>query len=302
MLKKISLWIQQIKVNGDVMHKYLFILFIFPAVCFSETSLWKISKNGNELYLGGTIHVLKKEDYPLPVEFNKAFKKSDKLVLEANIEAAQTPEFGKKVAQMLTYSPGKSLKDAISKKTFNKLKKYLADRNIPIESFLSFKPSMVVLVITVIELKKMGMVDIGVDEYFYKKAKQAGKTREYFETIDEQLEFLRTMGQGNEDAMLLSSIDDMSRMETTMNVIKSAWLNGDENKMVEVGLTEMIRDYPDIYQSLLVKRNNNWMPHIERMMTDRKVEMVLVGALHLVGKDGLLQQLRNKGYRVSQFK
>ena len=301
MLKKISLWIQQIKVNGDVMHKYLFILFIFPVVCFSETSLWKISKNGNELYLGGTIHVLKKEDYPLPIEFSNAFKKSDKLVFETNIEMAQSVEFGQKMTQMLTYSPGKSLKDAISKKTFNKLKKHLADRNIPIELFLSYKPSMIVLVITVLELKKMGMVDVGVDEYFHKKAKQAGKTTEYFETIDEQLEFIRTMGQGNEDAMLLSSIDDMSRMDTTMNVIKSAWLNGNENKMVEVGLTEMIRDYPGIYQSLLVKRNNNWMPHIEQMMTDKNVEMVLVGALHLVGKDGLLQQLRNKGYTVKQF-
>ena len=283
------------------MHKYLFILFIFPAVCFSETSLWKISKNGNELYLGGTIHVLKKEDYPLPVEFSKAFKKSDKLVFETNIEMTQTPEFAQKMTQMLTLPPGKSLKDAISKKTFIKLKKYLAERNIPVESFLGFKPSMIVLVITVIELKKMGMVDIGVDEYFHNKAKQAGKTTEYFETVDEQLGFLSTMGQGNEDAMLLSSIDDMSRMEATMNVIKSAWLSGDENKLVEVGLTEMMRDYPGIYQSLLVKRNNNWMPHIERMMGDKKVEMVLVGALHLVGRDGLLQQLRNKGYTVKQF-
>jgi len=284
------------------MHKYLFILFIFPAVCFSETSLWQISKNGNELYLGGTIHVLKKEDYPLPVEFSKAFQKSDKLVFETNIEMTKTPKFAQKMTKMLTFPAGKSLKDAISEKTFNKLKKYLADRNIPIDSLLNFKPSMVVLVITVIELKKMGMVDIGVDEYFHNKAKQAGKTTEYFETIDEQLDFIRTMGQGNEDAMLLSSIDDMGRMEITMNEIKSAWLNGDENKMIEVGLTEMMRDYPGIYQSLLVKRNNNWMPHIERMMSDRKVEMVLVGALHLVGKDGLLQQLRNKGYTVKQFK
>ena len=109
------------------------------------------------------------------------------------------------------------------------------------------------------------------------------------------------MGLGNEDAMLLSSIDDMSRIEAVMNTIKSAWLSGDENKLVEVGLVEMMRDYPDIYQSLLVKRNNNWMPHIERMMGDKKVEMILVGALHLVGKDGLLQQLRDKGYTVKQY-
>ena len=95
------------------MRKYLFILFIFPAVCFSETSLWEISKNGNELYLGGTIHVLKKEDYPLPVEFSKAFKKSDKLVFETNIEKTKTPEFSQKMTRMLTFPAGKSLKDAI---------------------------------------------------------------------------------------------------------------------------------------------------------------------------------------------
>lgn len=245
--------------------------------------------------------MLKKEDYPLPVEFSKAFKKSDKLVFETNIEKTKTPEFSQKMTRMLTFPAGKSLKDAISKKTFNKLKKYLAERNIPVESFISYKPSMIVLVITVIELQKMGMVDVGVDEYFYNEAKQAGKITEYFETVDEQLEFIRTMGQGNEDAMLLSSIDDMSRMEAVMNTIKSAWVSGDENKLVEVGLTEMIRDYPDIYQSLLVTRNNNWMPHIERMLGDNMVEMVLVGALHLVGKDGLLQQLRDKGYTVKQY-
>lgn len=105
------------------MRRCLIILFLFPAIGFSETSLWQVTKNGNTLYLGGTIHVLKKEDYPLPVEYSEAFKKSDKLILEANIKAARTPEFGKEVAKMLTYPPGKSLKNAISEKTFNKLKK-----------------------------------------------------------------------------------------------------------------------------------------------------------------------------------
>lgn len=283
------------------MHNYVFILFIFPAVCFSETSLWQISKNGNDLYLGGTIHVLKKDDYPLPIEFSKAFKKSDSLVLEANIEMAQTPEFAQKMAQMMTYPSGQTLKNAISEKTFSTLEKYLADRSLPVDLFLSFKPAMVVLMMNMIELQKMGMTDIGVDQYFHQQARQLGKTTEYFETIDEQLEFLRSMGQGNEDEMIMSTIDDMSRIESMMAVIKSAWLKGDEDKMAEVTLTEMIRDYPEVYQTLLVKRNNNWMPHIERMMSDKKVEMVLVGALHLVGKDGLLQQLRDRGYTVKQY-
>jgi len=161
---------------------------------------------------------------------------------------------------------------------------------------------MIVLILTVIELKAMGMMESGVDEYFHEKSKQAGKSIGYFETVDEQLAFLQTMGQGNEDAMVMSSINDMSKMSSTMDLIKAAWLTGNEKKLVKVALADMIRDYPGIYQTLLVKRNNNWMPHIERMMQDKPVEMILVGALHLVGEVGLLQQLRNKGYQVTKFK
>ena len=283
------------------MNKYIGLLLLFPAVCFSETSLWQVSKNGNTLYLGGTIHVLKKEDYPLPVEFNQAFKKADKLVFETDIDKAQTPEFGQKISKLMTYPKGKSLKDALNKSTFEKLKQYLAKRNIPIEQFIQLKPQMIVLVMTVIELKRMGMVDIGVDQYFHQKAKAEGKLLGYFETVDQQIKFLTSMGQGNENEMILSTIKDMGRMKSMMSIIKSAWLNGDEDKMAKVSLTEMMQDYPDLYQMLLVKRNNNWMPLIEKMMQDKKVEMILVGALHLVGKDGLLQQLRNKGYSVKQF-
>ncbi|MDH5572662.1 MAG: TraB/GumN family protein [Gammaproteobacteria bacterium] len=283
------------------MRKYLFLLLIAPAVCLAQSSVWQVSKNGHELYIGGTIHVLKKEDYPLPVEFSAAFEKADKLVFETNIELAKTPEFGQKMAQMMTYPPGQSLKDKLSEGTLNKLEKYLADRGVPLDSFLIYKPSMVVIVLTVMELNKMGMMDMGVDEYFFQQAKQAGKSVGYFETAEQQLEFLRAMGEGDEDEVILSTLDDMSKVDTMMTVMKSAWLNGDENKLAEVSLTDMMRDYPDIYQSLLVKRNNNWMPHIERMVADTKVEMILVGALHLVGKDGLLQQLRNKGYTVKPF-
>jgi len=283
------------------MRKYLFIFLMIPSLCFSKTSLWHIAKDGNELYLGGTIHLLNKEDYPLPVEYTKAFKQSDILVLETDIDASSKPAFGQKVAQMFTYPQGQSLKDAINEKTFNKLKKHLSDRNLPVEQFLSYKSSMVVMVISIIELQRMGMVDVGVDEYFNNKAKEVGKSREYLETLDQQLEFLNAMGAGDVNDVIMSTIDDVSKMKEMMAVIKSSWRKGDEKKMAEATLSDMIRDYPEIYKTLLVKRNNNWMPRLERMMSNKKVELVLVGALHLVGEKGLLQQLRNLGYEVTQF-
>ena len=284
------------------MYHYLLVLFLLPSLCFSETSLWEVSKNGRHLYLGGTIHVLKKSDYPLPMEFIHAFKKSDKLVFETDFEKIKTPAFSKKMSEMMLLPKGQSLKEALNKKTFDRLKKYFSKKNIPIENILRYRPAMVVILLTMIELKEMEMMETGVDEFFYNKSRQSGKAISYFETVDEQLSFLQSMGQGNENEMVMSSIDDMSRMKSVIALMKTAWLKGDEKSLTKFALEDMIRDYPEIYQTLLVKRNNNWMPHIERMLQDEPVEMILVGALHLVGKEGLLQKLRNKGYGVTIFR
>lgn len=283
------------------MFKYLFLFLILPSLCFAETSVWQVSKNGHTLYLAGTIHVLKKEDYPLPAEFYAAFKKADKLVFETNIEKTNSVEFGQKIESMFTYPPGQSARDILNTKTLQLLEKHLQKRNIPLEALLRHKPAMIAIILSAIELKRMGMVEEGVDQFFENKAKRAGKPVAELETIDAQLSFLLNMGKGYENEMIMSTINDISQMEKMMTEIRSAWLKGDEKKMADVTIEAMKHDYPQIYDSLLVTRNNNWMPQIEQMLTDKPVEFVLVGTLHLIGKDGLLQLLRNKGYTVKHF-
>ena len=283
------------------MLKILFLALLLPNICVAATSLWEVSKNDHLLYLGGTIHMLKKEDYPLPVEYDMAFNKAEKVVFETDIDAGKSPEFGAKMTRMLSYAPGQSLDKDINKKTLSILSKYLTSREMSIEAVINLKPTMVVLLMTVMELNRLGMSGIGVDEYYYKKAKSASKAVGYFESIDEQLNFLLTMGVGHENELIRKTIADMDRMESMINAMKAAWLAGDESKLAELSLADMQRDYPDLYQTLLVERNNNWIPQIEKMLLSREVELVLVGALHLVGNEGLLHQLRAKGYQVKQF-
>ena len=86
-----------------------------------------------------------------------------------------------------------------------------------------------------------------------------------------------------------------------MQEMKVAWRNGDPQALVDLAITPLIKDFPDIYQSLLVQRNNNWLPQIEAMFSNQQTELILVGTLHLVGKDGLLQRLEAAGYKISQL-
>jgi uncharacterized protein YbaP (TraB family) len=66
----------------------------------------------------------------------------------------------------------------------------------------------------------------------------------------------------------------------------------------------MRREYPDLYQSINVDRNHAWLPQVQAMLDDEASDetMVVVGALHLLGDDGLVQLLRKKGYRVERLK
>jgi len=44
-----------------------------------------------------------------------------------------------------------------------------------------------------------------------------------------------------------------------------------------------------------------WLPQIESMLTTPEIEMILVGVGHLVGSEGILNQLVERGYKVEQF-
>jgi hypothetical protein len=66
-------------------------------------------------------------------------------------------------------------------------------------------------------------------------------------------------------------------------------------------LLQELRKDPEMYQRLLVERNRNWLPKLEALFNRRGRALVIVGAAHLVGPDGLLQTLKSKGYTIEQL-
>jgi uncharacterized protein YbaP (TraB family) len=44
-----------------------------PALNESKSSVWEISKDGKTLFLGGSIHLLREQDLPLPFAFDVKF-------------------------------------------------------------------------------------------------------------------------------------------------------------------------------------------------------------------------------------
>ncbi|MCH9639745.1 MAG: TraB/GumN family protein [Betaproteobacteria bacterium] len=278
----------------------LFILLLaLPA--YSDTPVWKVEKDGYQLFIGGTIHLLSSSDYPLPPTFEQAYNLSQHLVFETDIQKIKDPDYQLKMMSELIFTDGRNLKQLLHDDTYQALEKYCLSKGIPMAVITSFKPGMVSMMLTVLELQQLGIDVAGVDDFYNAKARQDGKGLGQLETAEQQFSFISSMGEGHEDELISYTLEDIKKLPATWKKLKLAWRQGDLKKLKKIALTPLKNNHPSTYNTLLVERNNAWMPQIEALLTTEEVEFVLVGALHLVGNDGLLAQLSAKGYHIERL-
>lgn len=286
--------------------KKIIILLGFISSCFAasiqaDSPVWKVSKGDNHLYLGGTIHLLGENDYPLPPAFDKAYRDSSTLVFEADIQKFQSPEYQKIFMQKITYPADRSIKDVLSEKTLAALKKYMTDRDVAFEPILRFKPGMLVMMLTVIEMKQLNIAGIGVDQFYINKGLKDAKKFAFLEDVDEQLSFIVNMGKDNPDELIEYTLRDVNQLAQQIVAIKRAWRTGDNVELKKVALTDWKAGFPELYNTMMAKRNNKWIPKIEKMLQTKEIEFVMFGALHMVGDDGVLKLLKERGYTIQKL-
>jgi uncharacterized protein YbaP (TraB family) len=279
----------------------IFLSFFIFTSGFAQTSVWKITNNkGSSIYLGGTVHLLSPKDYPLPKEFDTAYKNSESIAIEADIEQMESPAFAQKMMGKIMYQDDRTLSKVLDKSVYELLKKECAKYNLPIGNLEKLKPSMVIVTLTGMKMKSSGITSEGVDKHFLTRAKKDEKEVLFLESTDSQLNLLANMGDGNESNFVKKSLKELSETETLMDGLISDWRKG-EHKIMGKQIKEMKSDYPKLHKDLLVNRNNNWIPVIDNYLSTKKTEFVLMGALHLHGKSGILNLLEKKGYTIKQL-
>lgn len=268
--------------------------------CLGQSSVWKVTHGENTVYLGGTCHLLRKADYPLPKEFDLAYEKSDKLFFEVDPLELQAPEFAMRLLAESAYQDGRTLKHVLNKEAYEALAEQGRKSNIPIEVIHKTKPSIAVMMMALQEYTKAGVTQEGVDLHFHTKAVKAGKPIGSLETADFQLKLITSIGEGNESAFVLYSLQDLDNVSALYNELIQAWKVGDLKATERLFIDDM-KKFPEVYGQLLKGRNENWLPQIEKMLKDKPTEYVLVGFGHMAGEDGVIELLKAKGYNVSQL-
>lgn len=265
-----------------------------------SASVFKVSNGENTLYIGGTLHLLSESDYPLPNAYDTAYQHSETLVFETDLDALETQEFAQSMMKKLTYTQGNSLADDLSEKTIANLSAHMEARGLSLSNFMMYKPAFLSITLSMIELQIMGLTSEGVDKHFFNRGKNDNKTILWLESPEQQLSFIQKMGNGDEDAFIQYTLEDIETLPQVLPKMKSSWKAGDIDKMYEESMADFKSEYPDIFDTLLSSRNKSWMQFLVEALATKSTEFVLVGALHLPGELGVLNMLEQQGFSVEK--
>src|SRR5262245_42154733 len=262
--------------------------------------LWTVRSGASVLYLAGSVHALGKDVYPLPAPFEKAFEASGTLVEEINLAEAESLSAAPILLAKGMYGDGRTFDTVVSKETAALVTEKFKQTGLPIEMFRAMKPWMVMLMLTALEVQKMGLeAALGLDKYFYDKAVAAKKPVVGLETAEFQIDRFDKMSDKVQEQMLLSTLTELDAQNNQLRSMIVAWQRGD-TATLEKSVRSSFAGYPAAYTSLVAERNRNWIPQLQMCLSSSTPCFVVVGAAHMVGPDGLLALLQQRGYKVEQ--
>jgi uncharacterized protein len=276
-------------------------LTLMAAAAQAKSFAWKVTGKSGVVYLIGSVHLLSNDFYPLQPALEAAYKDSDLLVEEVDMAELTDPTAQLSLLGKAMLPSSTPLDKVISADTYAVLSKRAAALGLPLEPFKMLKPWMVALTLVQMEWQQAGFdPQLGLDKHFYDQAKADGKTTQGLETAEYQISRLDGLSMEQQEHLLSESLKEADSEKANMKKLVDAWRTGDSAAVERIVLADLKAE-PVLYQRLLVERNRNWLPKIEAAFARPKHALVVVGAAHLVGPDGLLAALRAKGYTVEQL-
>jgi uncharacterized protein len=268
-----------------------------------KSFLWEVKSATNTVYLFGTIHIGKKDFYPLPDAVEKALASSKKVVVEADI--SKTDGLAD-ISKLIMYEAPDTLERKIPSALFARLKTQLTKFKIPVDGVKPMKPFMIGALLSVNEFTRLGYdMNFGVDAYLIASANKQMKPILELESQLGQIELLTNMPPLLQETFLENALTalEAGTIADQMSGVVTAWQTGDVKLMQDVVATgnknaKRISEFDEI---LLYNRHPAMVKKIEGFLLDNQPHFVAVGSLHLLGPKGLVELLAAKGFKIRQL-
>lgn len=269
-------------------------------------SLFELQGRRSKVYLFGSVHLMKKNMYPLHRAVMQRFEAADNLVVEINTEAIPGRQLQQEFMQRGALPEGSILTDELSPPTLLQVQKVLATRGYGIQAFQHMRPWFFEQSFVAQELLVYGYDPAaGVDSHLMQQAKQSGKPILALETLEQQLDLLSTASAREQDLSLRYTFEllEQESVQKELNRLVVDWLRGDVDRMYRY-MSEPLQEYPELktyITRLLDDRNAQMAKKIRRWLRGKGSYFVVVGAGHLGGPNGLVKLLEKKGFKAKQI-
>lgn len=265
----------------------------------AQHTLWSIKGKTNTVYLLGSVHFLSPSER-LPDAMNDAYRDAERLVMEIDMDDLDPAATQQTIIQLGLLPEGKTLESELGAEAYKKVTTYADEVGLDKTALNRFRPWLAALTLVQLQLKQLGLEpNSGVEQKLTTLAAADGKEIQGLETMEQQLGMLASLSPTLQREFLLYSVEDTERAAKEIDDLIAAWRIGDTKSLAAL-LQEGFDRYPDIYGPLTVNRNKKWIGNIEHLLKQRDDYLIVVGALHLVGKGSVVELLQGKGYSVTQ--
>lgn len=272
-----------------------------PQTAGHPVSMWQINGASNRIYLLGSVHVLRERDHPIPSAIAEAYEDAEILIMEVDIDDLNPIEIASAVNELGVIKDGGSLQEFMGPRLYEEAADYASQLNIPIAMLAKTEPWLAAITVEQMMLVRIGFnPKFGIEFHLSAKASEDNKEILGFETAREQLEFLDKLSLPAQRALLMQTLRESLNIEEDLNLLIDAWRHGDIGFLEENMLVEM-RRYPELYRTLVVDRNEAWVERISSLTGEEDDYLIIVGALHLVGEDGVPALLSEIGIITDQL-
>lgn len=263
--------------------------------------LWVAQGKQNTIYLLGSIHLLRQQDHPLPSAIDLVYDDVDALVMEVDLDDLDYVEVAATMRAFGVLQGEMRLRDLLGDELQAQAAAAADETTIPLELLQDSEPWLAAITVQEMLAMRVGYSgELGVETYLSGKALADGKPITGLETISEQLSFLDGLPMRAQSEWLVHSLVDGLRIELLVGRLVQAWRKGDI-AFLERELIHEAKMSPAVHDALLVQRNRSWIDKIIDYLDDDLDYLIVVGAAHLVGDEGIVDLLAERGVAISQL-
>jgi uncharacterized protein len=286
-----------------------FIAGMLGVTAHAAPAMWRVTGAGSELYLFGTLHALQPNAPWRTPAYDAAYARAGKVWFEADLGTADAATVGLIVSRY-GVDPERGLSEKLAAADLSELKGETADMG-RIEHLRPWAAALMLSMQPV--LARGAEIEAGADLTVTRQARSGGKEIATLETLEDQARMFASLPEPAEVKYLADVIHERhparrGRLNLRLSLTPSAasleraWLAGDLARLGPGLVGEMAHDNPALYDVLLKRRNLAWADKLTAEMAQTPgVELVNVGALHMVGPDGLPALLAAHGFKVERI-